>query len=446
MSTLQIPTARVFRRLLEPARYKGAWGGRGSGKSRFFSGLMLEEHEATRGALSVCVREVQRSLAQSSKRLLESQIAEFRLTEADGFRSYNDKIETPGDGLITFVGMQDHTAESIKSLEGFGRAWVEEAQSLSQRSLTLLRPTIRAPGSELWFSWNPRRKTDPVDALLRGSTPPSGAVVVQANWRDNPWFPKELEQERRDDERDRPDQYDHIWEGGYEKVTEGAYYAAALTQARAEGRIGRVAADPLMTIRLFADIGGTGARADSFVFGAAQFIAREVRWLDYYEAVGQPIGAHLNWARSKGYTPERAQIWLPHDGASNDKVYDVSYASALREAGYEVTVVPNQGKGAASARIEAGRRLFPSMWFNEATTGGLIDALGAYHEKRDPDRGIGLGPEHDWASHGSDMFGLACVAYEEPKARKTDYSQLNSPPNAALRGLNGPSSGAWMGN
>ena len=412
MSTLQIPTARAYRRLLEPARYKGAWGGRGSGKSQFFGGLMVEEHLAKRGALSVSVREVQRSLAQSSKRLLESKLADFGLGEADGFKVFQDKIETPGDGLITFQGMQDHTAESIKSLEGFGCAWVEEAQSLSQRSLTLLRPTIRAAGSELWFSWNPRRKTDPVDALLRGSTPPSGAVVVQANWRDNPWFPKELEQERQDDQRDRPDTYDHIWEGDYERVTEGAYYAAALTQARNEKRIGRVAADPLMTIRLFADIGGTGARADSFVFGAAQFIAREVRWLDYYEAVGQPIGAHLNWARSKGYTPERAQIWLPHDGASNDKVYDVSYASALREAGYEVTVVPNQGKGAASARIEAGRRLFPSMWFNEATTGGLIDALGAYHEKRDPDRGIGLGPEHDWSSHGADSFGLMAVVAE----------------------------------
>ena len=128
MSTLQIPTARVFRRLLEPARYKGAWGGRGSGKSQFFGGLMVEEHLAKRGALSVSVREVQRSLAQSSKRLLESKLADFGLGEADGFKVFQDKIETPGDGLITFQGMQDHTAESIKSLEGFGRAWVEEAQ------------------------------------------------------------------------------------------------------------------------------------------------------------------------------------------------------------------------------------------------------------------------------------------------------------------------------
>lgn len=368
--------------------------------------------------LSVCVREVQKSLAQSSKRLIEQKLSDFGLGEPDGFKVYNDRIETPGDGLIAFQGMQDHTAESIKSLEGFKRAWVEEAQSLSQRSLTLLRPTIRAAGSELWFSWNPNRKTDAVDALLRGATPPTGSVVVRANWSDNPWLPAELAQERMDDQRDRPDQYEHIWEGDYAKVTEGAYYAASLTQAKADGRIGRVAADPLMTIRLFADIGGTGAKADAFTMWAVQFIGKEIRVLDYYEAVGQPLAAHVAWMRSRGYTPDRAQIWLPHDGATQDKVYDVSYESALTQAGYSVTVIPNQGKGAAAARIEAARRLFPSIWFNEATTEAGRDALGAYHERRDEVRGIGLGPEHDWASHGADAFGLVCVAYEEPADKK----------------------------
>lgn len=381
---------------------------------------MIEAHLAERGELSVCVREVQKSLAQSAKRLLESKLNDFRLGEADGFKVYNDKIETPGDGLIVFQGMQDHTAESVKSLEGFKRAWAEESQSLSRRSLTLLRPTIRAPGSELWFSWNRTRKTDPVDELLTGSGVPTGAKVVRANWSDNPWFPAELEQERLDDLRDRPDTYDHIWGGGYVKVTEGAYYAASLTAARTgePKRIGRVAADPLMTIRLFADIGGTGAKADAFTLWAAQFIGREIRVLDYYEVQGQPLEAHLTWMRSRGYSPDRAQIWLPHDGATNDKVFDVSYESALRSAGYTVTVVPNQGKGAAAARIEAGRRLFPSMWFNEDTTTGGLDALGAYHERKDEVRGIGLGPNHDWASHGADAFGLMCVAYEEPRVAR----------------------------
>lgn len=379
---------------------------------------MVEEHLAERGMLSVCIREVQKSLAQSSKRLIESKLADFGLGEADGFKVFNDCIETPGDGLIAFQGMQDHTAESIKSLEGFRRAWTEEAQGLSQRSLTLLRPTIRAPGSELWFSWNRRRKTDPVDVLLTQGAAPTGSVVVVANWRDNPWFPAELEQERQDDLRDRPEQYPHIWEGDYERVSEGAYYAASLTEARAKGRIGRVEFDPLMTVRLFCDIGGTGARADAFAMWPAQFIGREIRTRDYYEAVGQPLAAHIAWLRSKGYGPERAEFWLPHDGATNDRVFDVSYESALRQAGYRVTVVPNQGKGAAAARIEAGRRRFPIIWFDDETTEAGRDALGAYHERKDEARNIGLGPEHDWASHGADAFGLMCVAYEEPREKR----------------------------
>ena len=396
------------------------------------------------GLRAVCIREVLKDLKDSAKLLIEDKLSEFGLGESDGFRVFTDRIETPGDGLIIFKGMQDYTAESVKSLERFKRAWWEEAQTARERSLNMLRPTIREEGSELWFSWNPRKKDDPVDKMLRQGEPPTGSTVVKANWQDNPWWPSVLEQERLDFMRSSPDQYDHVYEGGYRRMTEGAYYASALTQARAEKRIGHVAPDPLMTIRLFADIGGTGAKADNFVFGAAQFVGREIRWLDYYEAQGQPLEAHLNWLRSRKYTPERAQIWLPHDGRTQDKVYAVSYESALRDAGYEVTVVPNQGRGAAAARIEAGRRLFPSMWFNEATTEGLIEALSAYHERKDEDRNIGLGPEHDWSSHAADMFGLACVAYEEPKARKQDLSMLNAPASRRTL-LGGYEGGGWMG-
>lgn len=376
---------------------------------------MLEDSLAEKGLLSVCIREVQKTLKDSSKRLIEAKLKDFGLGEADGFKVFNEVIQTPGDGAIIFQGMQDHTAESIKSLEGFKRAWWEEAQAASTRSLNLLRPTIRAEGSELWFSWNARLKNDPVDVMLRGPEKPTGSAVVKANWRDNPWFTKELEQERLDCLRMQADQYDHIWEGGYLTVAAGAYFAQHLAAAKNENRIGRVAADPLMTIRLFVDIGGTGAKADAFTIWAAQFINKEIRVLDYYEAVGQDNATHVAWMRSRGYTPDRAQIWLPHDGATNDKVINVSYESALRGAGYLVTVIPNQGKGAAAARIEAARRLFPSIWFNEETTEGGRAALGWYHEKKDETRNIGLGPEHDWASHGADAFGLMCVAYEEPR-------------------------------
>lgn len=140
--------------------------------------------------------------------------------------------------------------------------------------------------------------------------------------------------------------------------------------------------------------------------------------------------------RSRNYTPERVQFWLPHDGSSNDKVFDVSYESALRSAGFAVTVIPNQGRGAAKQRIEAARRLFPSIYFNQATTQPGIDALGWYHEKRDGDRNIGLGPEHDWSSHGADAFGLVCVAYEPPTA---------APDMRAIIATGRIGEGAWLG-
>ena len=129
--------------------------GRGSGKSHFFGELLVETCQAERGTSAVCIREAQRTLAQSSKRLIESKIAALGLGHQ--FRIFSDKIETPGDGVIIFRGMQDHTSESIKSLEGFRIAWVDEAQNQSARSLSLLRPTIRAESSELWASWNDRQ-------------------------------------------------------------------------------------------------------------------------------------------------------------------------------------------------------------------------------------------------------------------------------------------------
>lgn len=426
-------TAEVFIPLLETARDKSVHGGRGSGKSHFFSELLVEDclaepgNSAGEGMRAVCIREVQKDLAQSSKLLLETKLSSLGITEADGFKVFRDVIVTPGDGLIIFKGMNDYTAESIKSLEGFKRGWWEEAQGATQHSINLYRPTMRASGSQMWWSYNPRRKTDPVDVMFRGPERPTGAVVVQANWRDNPWFTAELEQERLDCLRIQPEQYDHIWEGGYVSVVEGAYFAKNITKAKQEGRISRVSTDPLMTLRAFVDIGGTGARADAFTIWIAQFIGKETRVLDYYEAVGQPLATHLNWMRSKGYTPDKCQIWLPHDGSTQDKVNDVSYESALKKAEYTVTVVPNQGKGAASTRIEAGRRVFDSIWFNESTTQPGIDALGWYHEKKDDARNIGLGPEHDWSSHGADSFGLMCIVREGYKPRGKEWDKPLEP-------------------
>src|SRR5258706_6855493 len=125
---IMITTAPVFYPLLKPARYKGIWGGRGSGKSHFFAELMVEESYKG-GKLQVCIREVQRTLKESAKRLIENKLIKFGLGTDDGYRIYTDCITTPKDGLISFMGMQDRTAESIKSLEGYSHAWVEEAQT-----------------------------------------------------------------------------------------------------------------------------------------------------------------------------------------------------------------------------------------------------------------------------------------------------------------------------
>jgi phage terminase large subunit len=232
----------VFVPLLEPARYKGAHGGRGSGKSHFF-GEMLIERSIMEKTDAVCVREVQKSLKQSVKKLLEGKIA--ALNAGAYFDVQDAQIKSTHGGLIMFQGMQNHTAESIKSLEGFDIAWVEEAQSLSQRSLDLLRPTIRKPGSELWFSWNPRESTDPVDALLRGDEPPPGAVVVEANYMDNPWLPDELRIEMEYDKRRDPDKYAHIWLGAYQQNSEARVFKNWRIEEfeRPAGTIHRLGAD-----------------------------------------------------------------------------------------------------------------------------------------------------------------------------------------------------------
>lgn len=418
--TLDIPTAPIFRPLLDPARYKGAYGGRGSGKSHFFAGLMVETALVHRGLRALCVREVQRSLAQSSKALIEVKIKEFGVGHL--FRVWADKgIETPGDGLIVFIGMSDQTAETAKSFEGFDVAWWEEAQAGSERSLSILRPTIRAKGSEMWFSWNPRRKTDAIDKFMR-TLKPAGSVVVKANWRDNPWFADtELVTERTEDLRLYPDRYEHIWEGDYANAFEGAYFAALLAEARASGRIGKVAKDPLLPIRAFFDLGGSGATADAMAIWIVQWVAQEIRVLDYIEGIGQVLAYYVDELRRKGWG--KAICVLPQDGVNENNITGKRYEDHLREAEFDVAPpVKNQGRGAASMRIEAVRRLGPRIWFDADTTEAGRDALGYYHERRDENRVVGLGPDHDWSSHAADAFGLMAISYEEP-ARSEGFSR-----------------------
>ena len=373
---------------------------------------------------AVCIREVQHTLRESSHQVVVDKIR--TLGVGADFTVERDRIKTPGDGVISFIGMSDQTADSIKSLEGYRRAWVDEAQSLSERSLSLLRPTIRAPQSELWFSWNRTRKSDAVDNFFNSMKGDPDAECVAANWRDNPWFPEVLEGERKRELELYPDRYDHIWEGDYAKAFEGAYFAKCLAQARAQGRIGRVAADPLLPLRAYWDIGGSGKSADANSVWIVQFVGQEIRVLDYIETKGQVLAYIVNELRAKGY--QDATCFLPHDGVNENNVTGKKYEDHLRDAGFKVEPpIKNQGRGAASMRIEAVRRLFPKVWFNEPTTEAGRDALGYYHEKKDDIRNIGLGPDHDWSSHAADAFGLMAISYEEPSRARAFSRVLNYP-------------------
>lgn len=216
---LQIQTPRWAKPILdrENARYIGAWGGRGSGKSWFFAEWIIERCVMQKTDI-VCVREVQKSLKQSVKKLIENKIEELGIGHL--FEIQTAEIKCPHGGVIIFAGMQNHTADSIKSLEGFDIAWVEEAQSISQFSLDLLRPTIRKPGSQMLFSWNPRFDTDPIEGLLRGPNAPPDSIVVEVNYLDNPWFPDVLREEMEYDRRRDPDKYMHVWRGEYVRNSE----------------------------------------------------------------------------------------------------------------------------------------------------------------------------------------------------------------------------------
>jgi len=225
---LKLKTFPVFEPLINPARYKGAHGGRGSGKSHDRAEALIEEAICYPGLRSVCLREVQKDLKHSAKQLISDKIRKLGVSH---YFDIKDKwIVTPGDGIIIFEGMQNHTADSIKSLEGFDIAWFEEAQNMSQKSLDLLRPTIRKDpeggrhGSELWFTWNPHDPSDPIDQLLRGDNPPPNSIVVEANYTDNPLFPAVLREEMEYDKSRDLDKYSHIWLGSYQKNSEARIF------------------------------------------------------------------------------------------------------------------------------------------------------------------------------------------------------------------------------
>lgn len=397
-----------------PAMYRGSYGGRGSSKTRTFAKMSAVHGArcaaANKDGVIVCGREYMNSLADSSFAEVKAAIQSEPFL--NDLYDIGEKYIRTKDGKIDYVfaGLR-HNLDSLKSKSRIRLLWIDEAEPTTETAWEKIDPTVREEEAEIWVTWNPERKTSATHKRFRES-PPSHSKIAEMNWRDNPWFPNTLNIKRLDTLENKPEQYDHIWEGGFKTVVEGAYFAKLLATAKDKGRIGVVEADPLLPVRAFIDIGGAGATADAFVIWIVQFVGQQIRVLDYYEAVGQVLGTHLAWMRKNGWG--EALVYLPHDGVNTNNITGKRYEDHIAEAGFNVTVISNQGKGAAAMRIEAVRRLAPKFWFNEKTTEPGREALGFYHEKKDEHRNIGLGPDHDWSSHGADGFGLMCVAYEEP--------------------------------
>ncbi len=394
------------------ADVRGAYGGRGSAKTRTFAKMTAVRaymwDAAGREGIILCARQFMNSLDDSSLEEIKAAIRSEPWLEA-AFEIGEKYVRTKSGRIsYKFTGL-DRNVDSVKSKARILLCWIDEAEPVTETAFEKLIPTLREEDSELWVTWNPESERAAVHKRFRAKSNPRHKVV-EINWRDNPWFPAILDRKRLDDKEDRPDSYEHVWEGAFKTAQEGAYFTRQLSEAKREGRIGNVARDPLMEVRAYWDIGGTGAKADATAIWLVQFVGKEIRWLDHYEASGQPLEAHVNWIRSKPY-PVRTCV-LPHDGAQHDKVYAVTYEGALRQAGFNVLTVPNQGRGAAMQRVEALRRLFPSCWFHQPSTEDGLSALGWYHAKKN-EAGHDMGPEHDWSSHTADAAGLVAVHHAQ---------------------------------
>lgn len=409
--SIQIP-AKLVPVFEGEADVRGSHGGRGSAKTRTFAKMTavrahMWDMEGREGII-LCARQFMNSLSDSSLEEIKAAIRSEPWLEKH-FDIGENYIRTKSGRIsYSFVGLA-RNLNSIKSKSRILLAWVDEAEPVTEEAWVKLIPTLREEDSELWLTWNPERKKSATNKRFRADNDNDPRVkIVEMNWRDNPWFPEILNRVRLKDLRDRPEQYGHIWEGEYLTVVEGAYYARQIVEAKIAKRIGRVNPDPLMMLYAIWDIGGTGAKADATAIWIVQFVGHEIWLIDYYEAVGQPLATHVNWLRDNGYA--RAYCILPHDGASHEKVHATTYEGALRSADFTTQVIPNQGAGAAMRRIEAARRTFPNMYFDSERCAAGIEAIGFYHEKRDEERGVGLGPSHDWSSHGADAFGLIPIA------------------------------------
>lgn len=367
----------------------------------------------------MCIREVQDTLQDSVHQLIVDKINHYGL---GGFTITDRAITHKNGSYIIFKGMQHYNATNIKSLEGFDIAWVEEAQSFSQVSFDMLYPTIRKPMSELWFSWNPHKAADPVDKFFRSGPPDPDVVSVEANWKDNPWFDEDGGVMRKDMERDfrnDPDKAEHIWNGAYHVITEGAYYARLMLQAQKENRIAAVPHNPSLPVYTSWDLGV----GDDTSIWFAQRSGGWIHVIDHHTANGQDAAYYVDVLRRRPYT--YARHFLPHDAENREWTNGKSRLATLKNLGLEnCKIVP---KMPVDDGINAVRLLLPLCRFDAEKCKVGIESLRSYQRAKNKKTNVFKDvPDHDETSHDADAFRYLACGLEPDAAVPPDIPRYSS--------------------
>lgn len=391
MSLLQI--TEKLSPLFQPKRYKVLFGGRGGGKSWAVAGALLTM-AANRRLRVLCAREIQKSMRDSVHRLLKDQVTKLELESF--YMVFDNEIRGKNGSLFVFTGLQAHTVDSIKSFEGVDIVWVEEAHSVSKRSWDVLIPTIRKPNSEIWLTLNPDMNTDETYQRFI-ATPSDDTFLCEINWRDNPWFPDVLNEERLKAKRImNQEDYEHIWEGKPRTVADGAIYQHELINLYRENRVTNVPYDPELPVHTVWDLGWN----DAMTIGLVQKGAQDIRIIGYIESSHRTLDWYVKQLEKFDY--RWGTDYLPHDGRTRNFQTGKSTEEMLRSLGRRSVMV--QSATSVEEGIKAARMLFPKCYFDKDNTARLLECLKRYRRDVHTKTGEPMKPLHDEFSHGADMF------------------------------------------
>jgi phage terminase large subunit len=399
--------------LFVPMRYKVLHGGRGSGKSWSIARALLIA-ASSRTLRILCTREIQKSLSDSVQKLLADQIVPLGLSGL--FTVTQNSIKGVNGSEFVFAGLQDHTVESIKSFEGCDICWVEEAHSVSQNSWDILLPTIRKDGSEVWISFNPSLDSDAVYKMFV-AVKPDNAIVIEMNYRDNPFWNDVLEQERLRFQADRPiDDYQNIWEGKCRSAVSGAIYANEIRDLIESNRLCNVPYDPMLKVHVIFDIGWNDSTAIIF----AQVQHSELRIIDYIEDRLKTLEYYSNEMKKKGYN--YAKVWMPHDARSRSIISKSSAEEQMQAFGWSIEITPN---APIEDGIRTARMIMPRLVIDKTNANPLVDKLRRYTRVINRATGEAGSPLHDENSHGADAFRYFAINAPQFKNGNTRPAQVH---------------------